>query len=433
MKSHGLGLAEGTALYAGAVLGPGVLALPSLAARAAGPASLIAWGALLLLSVPSAFAFAALGARFPDGGGIASFVARAFGRRPAGAVGWWFYCALPIGVLPAALIGGEYVASALGLGSGAAQGIAATLMLVAFAANYIGLRVSGQVQLILACLLVLLLAIAVGVSAPRARAANFHPFAPHGWWSVGSAASVLFFAFVGWEAASSLSAEFRNPRHIVAATALTLGIVGALYLALATTVIGVLGAGAADSDVPLALLLDRGFGRATRVATAAAAVFLTFGAINSYIAAGARLGAALARDGAMPRALAKGGGVGEVPRRSLSVIAVCCGFFLVVNVFWHLDLGTMMRATSACLAAVTAAGMFAAVKLLPRMRYVSIAGSVFTLVVLAFCGVLLVIPAVLALAADAFSHLRDRLHPRTGFGLPPADSPMTMHLVRCRK
>src|SRR3954465_12054261 len=42
----------GAALYVGAVLGPGVLFLPALAARAAGPASVLAWAALLALSGP---------------------------------------------------------------------------------------------------------------------------------------------------------------------------------------------------------------------------------------------------------------------------------------------------------------------------------------------------------------------------------------------
>src|SRR6185436_292434 len=49
-----------TALYVGAVLGPGVLILPSLAAEAAGPASVLAWAGLLALSVPLAIAFAVL-------------------------------------------------------------------------------------------------------------------------------------------------------------------------------------------------------------------------------------------------------------------------------------------------------------------------------------------------------------------------------------
>jgi amino acid efflux transporter len=47
---------SGAALYVGAVLGPGVLLLPALAAEAAGPASILAWVALLALSVYKAAA-----------------------------------------------------------------------------------------------------------------------------------------------------------------------------------------------------------------------------------------------------------------------------------------------------------------------------------------------------------------------------------------
>src|SRR5215468_2705684 len=55
--------AQGAALYVGAVLGTGVIALPGLAARVAGPASLLAWVALVLLSIPLAATFGVLGSR----------------------------------------------------------------------------------------------------------------------------------------------------------------------------------------------------------------------------------------------------------------------------------------------------------------------------------------------------------------------------------
>ena len=51
-----IGLALGTALYVASVLGTGILLLPTLAARAAGPASLVAVAAVLLASVPLAAA-----------------------------------------------------------------------------------------------------------------------------------------------------------------------------------------------------------------------------------------------------------------------------------------------------------------------------------------------------------------------------------------
>src|SRR3954465_13385078 len=69
------------AMYVGAVLGPGVLFLPALAVRVAGPASVLAWLGLLALSAPLAITFAALGVRQPEAGGTAAYVRSAFGRR----------------------------------------------------------------------------------------------------------------------------------------------------------------------------------------------------------------------------------------------------------------------------------------------------------------------------------------------------------------
>ncbi|NJC71717.1 amino acid permease [Planosporangium thailandense] len=404
-RIHRLGLGQGTALFVGAVLGPGVLALPRLAAAAAGPASLVAWGTLLALSVPVSLTFAALGARFPGNGGVATFAASAFGRHAAAVVGWWFFLAVPIGVPAGALIGGEYVGAALGLDGTATARVACALVLAVFVANYIGLRLSGAVQLLFVVVLIGLLVAAVAAAAPDVEVRHFVPFAPHGWTGVASAAGVLFFAFAGWEAASTLSAEFRNPRkHLPWATVMTLIVVGVLYLGLAVTTVGVLGDRAATSPVPLASLLERGIGGAADAITAGAAVFLTFGALNTYLAGGARLGAALASHGALPRLLAKGGAAGEVPRRSLTLLALLAGLVTAVTLVFHVDLDALMRATAACLAAVTIVGTAAAVRILPPRtagRRVAMAATAFAVVVLASCGVFLVFPVAVALVVVA--------------------------------
>src|SRR5262245_25014123 len=85
-----LTVVQGTAMYIGAVLGTGVIALPALAAEVAGPASLVAWLGLIVLSAPLAATFAALGGRYPDAGGVATYGRLAFGDRAAAVVGWWF-------------------------------------------------------------------------------------------------------------------------------------------------------------------------------------------------------------------------------------------------------------------------------------------------------------------------------------------------------
>jgi amino acid efflux transporter len=117
----GLGLFRATGIYVCAILGSGVLILPAIAAREAGPASLLAWAALLVFSTPVAFSFAEMSRQEPDAGGIAHFVTRAFGRRASVVAGYLFYFAIPFGAPATAVIGGNYIANAAG-GRGAATG-----------------------------------------------------------------------------------------------------------------------------------------------------------------------------------------------------------------------------------------------------------------------------------------------------------------------
>ncbi|MCC8245463.1 APC family permease [Saccharothrix luteola] len=352
-----------TAMYVGAVLGPGVLVLPALATEAAGPASLLAWVALLALSVPVAVSFARLGEQHR--GGVVGFVRTAFGERAARPVAWWFYLVgVPFGVLGGALVGGRYVAHALGGGDPAV--IAIVLLAAAFAANYAGLRVSAGAQVLLVGLLAVLLAVAVAGTVPTVSRDDFEPFAPHGWLAVGHAAVVLFFAFSGWEAAGNLADEFGDPRR---ATRRTLVVVAVLYLGLAVTTAGT------TSDVPLADLLERVFGPSARLVTAVAATLLAFGAINTYLAGGARLGG----------------------RHGLTGLLVVCALLTAVTLRLHVELDTLMRVASTTLAAVAGGGGGAPPP--PRRGPTAPGARGGPPAGLAFSGVLLAVPLVIGVAA----------------------------------
>ena len=135
-------MSQGAALTIGAVLGTGVISLPALAVQAAGPASLLAWVALLLLSVPLATTFAALGARYPDGGGVSTYARRAFGARAATVVGWCFYFAIPIGAPTAAGFAAAYVADSAGGGRPTRLVATGAIILLVAAMNWFGLTVS---------------------------------------------------------------------------------------------------------------------------------------------------------------------------------------------------------------------------------------------------------------------------------------------------
>ncbi len=361
-----LSVGQGAALSIGAVLGTGVLTLPALAAEIAGPASLLSWLALILLSVPLAGTFATMGARYPDSGGVSTYVRRAFGNRAAAMVGWCFYTAVPAAAPAAAMMAGRYVADATGGGRASELGTAAVLIVVVWALNAAGLRLSGRVQLAVAAVLAALMVLTVVVALPHVRPDAIGPLLPHGWGSVASAAGLLVWAFAGWEAMSSLAAEYRDPsRAVPLATAIALVAVAVLYLGLAATTIAVLGQDAGASHAPLSDLMALGIGPLARPATAVVAVLLTVGTMNTFFAGAAKLGAALARDGALPGWFAEGSSAGAVPRRSLLIVGGGALVSLTVTAVAGLDLtATMLLATSS-FTLVYLLGSAAAVRLLP--------------------------------------------------------------------
>src|ERR1700744_6035523 len=105
-QSFTLSVPRGTALYIGALLGPGLLLLPGLAARQAGPASIVAWAGLLGVSALFAMVFAALGRAHPQANGVAGYAAAGLGPLAGRVVSW---CLLDGGISVApvvCLIGG---------------------------------------------------------------------------------------------------------------------------------------------------------------------------------------------------------------------------------------------------------------------------------------------------------------------------------------
>ena len=404
--THGsLGVPQGAALTLGAVLGTGVISLPALAAHEAGPASLVAWLALVLLSVPLATTFAALGARHPDGGGVSTYVRRAFGAVPATVIGWCFYFAIPLGAPAAAGFAGAYVADSAGGGRQTQLLTAGALIAVVAVMNWFGIRISGRAQLVIAAGLALLLLVATLVSLPHASTDNLTPFAPHGWMSVGSAAVLLIWAFAGWEIVTSLSADYRNPaRDIGRATGIAIAVISVLYLGVAFATVAVLGDH--PGKAPLSDLLVLGLGEWARPVTTIVAVLLSVGAINAYFGGGARLGAALGRDGSLPAWLAHGSSAGEVPRRSLAVVALGSLTSLGVITVGHLSLNAPLLATTGAFALVYAVGTAAALRLLPRGTWVrrgAAVGFVATLGLLALTGTHLLGPALIGTGALAWT------------------------------
>ena len=204
---------QGTAMTIGAVIGAGILVLPAIAAEIAGPASLVSWLLMGLISLPMLAAIAQMSSRYPDSGGIAAYARQAFGSGMGRLTGFLIFSAMPIGLPPTALIGANYLCSLFGWGAGAAHIAAGALILTAVTLNLRGIELSGKSQLFIVSAILSILIFVVFSSLSEIRTANFAPFLPHGLGAVGHTMSLLFFAFLGWEMIGHLAEEFRDPRR----------------------------------------------------------------------------------------------------------------------------------------------------------------------------------------------------------------------------
>lgn len=415
--AHGtIGLLRASSMYVAAVLGTGILVLPALAAQAAGPASILSVAAVLLLSIPLAGTFAALASRYPDAGGVATFVRLALGLTAARMSGYWFFFGVAVGGPVVAVLGAEYLVTVLGAPRWAIVVVGILIFLPPFIVNAFGVRVSGSLQLVLTAILLVVVVGVVIASVPSVRTNNFQPFLPHGWVGVGAGISLFVWAFAGWEAVTHIAGEFRNPRRTIPfATAIAIATVGIAYLALQFITVAVLGSRAGSSPVPLLELIATSAPGYGPWIIAGIALIVAMGVLNAYLGAFANLGAALGRDGHLPRWIAKGAGPGEVPRRSLLVVAGINVAYFVVVVATGMNLTPFILIHTSCMVAVYALGMLAAVRLLVRwsigwwMAWVSV---VLVAGLLVLAGIHLIVPAVLALVAVAVTLYKRRKHAR---------------------
>ena len=163
--SQHLTTSRGAALYIGAILGPGLLLLPGLAAAEAGPASILAWVALLGLSGLFAAVFSALGRHNPSAGGVIGYVTAGLGSRAGRAIGWMFLAGVVGGAPIVCLIGAGYVTELTGGSQLARATVAAALLLTVIGLAAGGLRASAAAQLVLVGLLTGVVVVAVAGSA----------------------------------------------------------------------------------------------------------------------------------------------------------------------------------------------------------------------------------------------------------------------------
>jgi len=407
-----LGLLPASALYIAAVLGTGILVLPALAAKVAGPGSIIAVLAVMGLSIPLAGTFAALASRFPDSGGVATYVRMALGDTAARVSGYLFLFGVVIGAPVVGILAGRYLSFIFGGTQLSVLLIAVVVLALPFISNFWGISVSGRIQLVLTGLLVVIIVIVVALALPAADAANLTPLLPHGWVGVGVAISLLVWAFSGWEAVTHIAGEFANPRRTIPlATAIAIVAVGIGYVALQLITVAALGPRAGDSEVPLLTLVAAGGSNFGPLVVAAIAIVVCLGVLNTYTGALAKLGSALARDGDLPRWFARGAEAGGVPRRALLLVGFVVAGYFAALALTGFDLTPFILINTACMVVVYGLGMVAALRLLDRFSigwWFALVSAVLIVGLLVLAGIALLVPLVVVVIALPVKAVKSR-------------------------
>ena len=406
LTAGGLTTGRGAALYIGALLGPGLLLLPGLAAAEAGPASVLAWAGLLVLSGLFAVVFGALGRGFPSAGGVVGYVRAGLGARASAVAGWSFLAGVVAGAPVVCLIGAGYVTQLTGGGTLARALIAAALLLAVMALAAGGLQASATAQLLLVGLLIGVVVIAVSGSARWSHAANWTPFAPHGWQAVGHAAATLMLSFVGWEAVAPLTTRFTDPtRQLPRVIGTALVVTSVLYLGLAIAAISVLGNGAGIS-APLAALLGDAAGPAGAAAAAVAAVVLTLGSVNAYVT------------GAVELTRSRGAGTGQARRPAPGLLTAIALSGLALISLYGLGLASpaaLVALPTTLFLVVYLGCMTSAARVLRGpARWAAVPAAVVVAVILAYCGWALLAPLAVILAVCLARPLARAVRPARG-------------------
>jgi len=389
------------AIYASSVLGAGILVIPGLAAREAGPASLLAWALLSVSSYPFAYTFASLSARKPESGGIYSFAKEAFGKGVSTMTAWLFVSWVVLGAPAITLAAGSYLAFAFPISGPWVFVVASCILVAAYGINLRGIRLSGRVQVALVASMVTVLVFAVGASSPRIRASDFTPFLPGGVASIGVASALIVWSFLGYENVSNIAEEFENPeRDFARSVSISVLLVSALYLAVAFTVVGTGAYNSGGGVTPFAEMMSNVFGPYGGLAVSLFAVIIIFSTVNAYTAGMGRVIYAAARDGSLPKILGTVDPKTGVPRRALLALFGIIMLSLVVFYALHVDIQSAFLATSGAAILTYVVGSAAGIRLLKvgRVRgalpWVSL---VVSLAILFFIGWLLLISVAVAI------------------------------------
>jgi basic amino acid/polyamine antiporter, APA family len=366
------------ALGVGAIVGTGILTLTGVGAAKAGPAVILSFAIAGIICAAAALAYAEMATMIPASGSAYTYTYVVVGELIAWIVGWSLILEYSLVVSAVAVGWSGYAAPLLehylgvpmtlmqGPELGGIVNLPAIFIIFVVAGLLIyGTRESATLNAVLVCVKVLALIVFVAVTLPYFTGANFEPFMPYGFPKSGppgaevgvmAASAIIFFAFYGFDAIATAAEETKNPGRD-----LSIGIVGSMvacviiYMAVAAAAIGALAYSQfANSPEPLALILRQIGQPLAADYLALSAVIALPTVILAFFYGQSRIFFVMARDGLLPRGLARVSGRGSPTRITIFtalLVAALAGVTPLADLAALANAGTLTAfiAVSACM------------------------------------------------------------------------------------
>ncbi|MBD2248843.1 amino acid permease [Nostoc sp. FACHB-888] len=311
----------------GDILGAGIYAVIG---KIAGLSGTLVWASFLTAMIVAAFtalSYAELGSRFPQSGGVAYFVHKAFRTDWLSIlVGWLMFCTCLVSMATLSkAFAGYFNAFVPAI---PAWLIILVLFSVLAFVNFRGMKESSALNIfctsievsgLLIVILVSTLFLSGGGAANPAAAANEPAI---GWNAVIQGAALAFYAFIGFEDIVNVAEEVKNPeRNVPRAILLSLTIAGAVYILVSWLAIGVLNPSElAASNAPLLDVVRRAQPNFPQVIFTIIALFAVLNTALLNFVTASRLLYGMSREGLLSAWLGKLHPRRATPYRTLLVI-----------------------------------------------------------------------------------------------------------------
>lgn len=337
-----LNLFDTSMLVVSLVIGMGIFRNPVEVAKQAQTPSVFFWAWVLggVVSFCGALTYAEIGSRFPVKGGYYKIFSYCYHPAFAFMVNWMIVISNAGATAIVAMVGAEYInpillPESLQNPTGIKLTSIATI-LVLYAINYVGIRVSAQTQNLLSMIkIVLMLLLCVSIFfAPETPqvTTNIVPESFNFWQALAFSFVPIFFTYGGYQNAINFGTDIENaPRNTPRGIFIGFSIVIFLYLIINYAYFKVLGFSGIQNSTSLTSDLAKVFFGETGYKVTSVLLFisvLTF--INSAMLFNPRIHYAMADDGVLPPVFKRTNERTQVQEFALTVFAV---FLILVLLF----------------------------------------------------------------------------------------------------